>query len=106
MSERFGAGGQSVGDVSARLARWIASEFASGASDEVMTALRALSEDQVGGQKAGRVLAALVVRTSGSWAAFADNRALLDQDWRDVLVPADLGNEDWPSRLDAILGPA
>lgn len=48
---------------------------------------------------------ALVVRTAGVWDRFTQNRALLDQDWRDVLVRADLADEDWHHRLDAILGP-
>ncbi|MGX7680864.1 hypothetical protein ACSMXN_18410 [Jatrophihabitans sp. DSM 45814] len=91
-------------EISDRLTRWIVAEFASGSADEVIDALRALSPVQVGGQDPERVLAALVVRTSGRWDRFADNRALLDQDWRDVLVRADLADEDWPDRLDAILG--
>lgn len=92
-------------ETSERLTRWITAEFASGSADKVMAALLALSADQVGGQDPERVQAALVVRTSGMWDRFADNRKLLDQDWRDVLVRADLANEDWPHRLDAILGP-
>jgi hypothetical protein len=93
-------------ETSERLTRWIVAEFAAGSADQVITALRALSLDQFGGQNPERVQAALVVRTAGRWDRFTDNRTLLDQDWRDVLVQADLANEDWPHRLDAILGPA
>ncbi len=91
---------------SQRLTRWITAEFAPGSAEQVLNALRTLSADQVGGQDSERVLAALVVRTAGEWDPFTQNRALLDQDWRDVLMRADLADEDWPHRLDAILGPA
>ena len=92
-------------EISDRLTMWITAEFAPGSSAQVMEALRALSADQVGGQGSERVLSPLVVRTAGEWDRFTQNRALLDHDWRDVLVRADLANEDWPYRLDAILGP-
>jgi hypothetical protein len=93
-------------EISERLARWITAEFTPGSAGQVTEALRAISPDQVGGQDSERVLAALVVRTAGGWDRFTQNRELLYQDWRDVLVRADLADEDWPRRLDAILGPA
>jgi hypothetical protein len=93
-------------EISVRLTTWIIAEFSSGSADQVIEMLRALSPEQVGGQNPERVQAALVVRTTGRWDQFADNRVLLDQDWRDVLTRADLADEDWPRRLDAILGPA
>jgi len=93
-------------EVSERLARWIAIEFGPGSADQVLAALRSLSTRQVGGQDPERVQAALVVRTGGNWDRFVQNRDLLEQDWRDVLVGAGLANEDWPHWLDGILGSA
>ena len=51
-----------------------------------------------------RVLAAVLVLARGDdrrlWGAARE----AEQDWRDVLVAAELANGDWPARLDELLG--
>lgn len=51
-----------------------------------------------------RVQAAIVVWSGGDMARLRDAVALASADWRDVLVRADLADEDGSSRLDAELG--
>ena len=41
----------------------------------------------------------------GDMSRLRDSLDLAAIDWRDVLVRAGLGDEDWPSRLDSELGP-
>ena len=91
-------------EVTPRLARWVAQHFAAGSADEVLSTLRSLSPGVTGGQDAERVQASLVIRTGGDWHAFQQWLALAETDWRDALVGAGLGDEDWPHRLDAVLG--
>lgn len=91
-------------EVSPRLTRWIEQHFSPGRSEQVLATLRALPAGVLGGQDVERIQASLVIRTSGDWRAFQRRLALAEIDWRDSLVGADLGDEDWPDRLDAVLG--
>jgi hypothetical protein len=52
-----------------------------------------------------RVQAAIILLARGDIQRFRDAITLSTQDWRDVLVTADLAHEDWPARLDQELGP-
>jgi len=52
-----------------------------------------------------RIQAAVVLAAKGSWQTFEAQANLAEIDWRDVLVAADLADEDWPLRLDHELGP-
>ena len=52
-----------------------------------------------------RVQAAVVLWAAGDLARLHDALDLAELDWRDVLVRADLADEDWPARLEAELGP-
>jgi hypothetical protein len=52
-----------------------------------------------------RVQAAIVLLARGDIRRFRDAVTLSTQDWRDVLVAADLAHDDWPARLDQELGP-
>lgn len=90
--------------VSPRLTRWVEENFGPGTSEPVLEALRALPESSVGGQDVERVQASLVLGTGGDWSAFRRRLALVAVDWRDALVGAGLGHEDWPERLDEVLG--
>lgn len=53
-----------------------------------------------------RVQAAIVLAASGRVTDLRDAIALAQIDWRDLLINTGLANDDWPSRLDAQLGPA
>jgi hypothetical protein len=46
----------------------------------------------------------MVLDAHGSIEAFCQRLELAGADWRDLLVGAGLGGEDWPRRLDAVLG--
>ena len=52
-----------------------------------------------------RVQAAMVVWSGGDMDRLRDAVALAGVDWRDVLMRANLADEDWSARLDAELGP-
>jgi hypothetical protein len=85
--------------VSERLRRRIERDFPEpGSASAVIEMVGEASESE-------RVQAAMVVWGRGDLVRLRDARDLAEQDWRDVLVRADLADEDWPSRLDAELGP-
>lgn len=82
-----------------RLLKRIRADFAPGTAEEVIKRLRALPQEQFGGQSAERVQAALVVPSHGTWNGFIDGLDLLEQDWRDVLIGGGLADQDWPAVL-------
>jgi len=91
-------------DVSQRLTRWVESAFPKGSSEKVLEALRDLPDGVVGGQDLERIQSSLVIRTGGEWSVFQSWLQLAHSDWRDALVGAGLGDEDWRDRLDEVLG--
>jgi hypothetical protein len=70
----------------------------------VLSELRDLPPNVIGGQDPERLQAALVLRSGGDWHKFVQMRDLATEDWRDALVAADLADEDWRERLAANLG--
>ena len=90
-------------EVSERLRRRIARDFAPGSSEEVVRTLVNLPPDSVGGQDTERVMAAVVLSSQGHWSRFEDAVATLKMDWRDALVNGGLADEDWPSKLELAL---
>lgn len=52
-----------------------------------------------------RLHAAMILGARGSIPRLQQAVALAALDWRDLLVGAGLGNEDWQTRLDEELGP-
>ena len=52
-----------------------------------------------------RILAAVLVLTRGDPDRLMASIGIAERDWRDALVWAELGQPDWPERLDALLGP-
>ena len=70
----------------------------------MLAELRALPPVAIGGQDVERIHASLVIRTRGDWRRFQGQLVLVNLDWRDALVAADLADADWPARLDAVLG--
>jgi hypothetical protein len=87
--------------VSARLRLQIESDFPAN-SDDVERLLAAVES---GNQDRERVLAAVVSIARGDVARLRQAIATSQQDWRDVLVGGGLAEADWPSVLDARLGP-
>lgn len=91
-------------EISPRLTRWISRAFPMGSSEMVLAELSELPDGTIGGQDPERIQASLVIRTGGDWFAFQQRLTLAKLDWRDALVGAGLGDEDWRDRLDTVLG--
>jgi len=53
-----------------------------------------------------RVQAAIILLARGGIQRLRDAITLSTEDWRDLLIAADLAHDDWPARLDRELGPA
>jgi hypothetical protein len=91
-------------EVSPRLTQWVNREFPEGSSERVLSELRDLPASVIGGQDPERIQAALVIGTGGDWQEFQGMLTLAHSDWRDLLVAADLGHDNWPRRLNKVLG--
>lgn len=91
-------------DLSPRLARWVSREFSELDAKRVFSALGDLPASVVGGQDPERIQAAIVIRSGGDWAKVEGMLRLAHEDWRDLLVAADVGQADWPAVLDDVLG--
>ncbi|MEV0288674.1 MULTISPECIES: hypothetical protein [unclassified Kribbella] len=96
-------------DLSPRLRRRIARDFpepgsAEGIADLVASAVESLPLADWPPTAIERIQAAIVIGGSGDLARVRHMRDLALQDWRDLLLAADLGNQDWARRLDAELG--
>jgi hypothetical protein len=87
-------------DVTPRLRLWIEEEF----GDEATFTLRQLAafDTEASGQAPERLLAAIAIEARARGLTSALELARMD--WRDVLVVAGLGYEDWPAVLDDVLG--
>lgn len=86
-----------VNELTPRLVRRIQRDFpAYGAAEQVVAIVRAAGETE-------RVQAAVVIWGHGDVARIRDAHDLALADLRDVLVRADLADEDWAYRLDAEL---
>lgn len=90
--------------VTTRLERWIMDNFPPGTNERVLRVLSDLPDSAAGGQDPERIMAAMVLGAGGSWDAFIQRVDLAERDWRDLLMGADLGHQDWPERLDQMLG--
>ncbi|MEV0094007.1 hypothetical protein [Streptomyces sp. NPDC050738] len=94
--------------MSARLERRIHEDFPErGSAPEIMRILDGLTE--TAGHDAEccageRLQAAIIVLAQGSVRQFRDAVQLALTDWRDLLVAADLADENWRDRLQAELG--
>ena len=87
--------------MSVRLRQQIESDFPGGSAG--VEQLLAVVES--GNQDRERVVAAVVFIACGDVARLRQAIALSQEDWRDVLVAGGLADADWPSVLDARLGP-
>ena len=82
--------------LSARLRRRVEGDFPGSAAEVERRLLEANDSE--------RVQAAIVLWAAGDRYRLEDSLRLAEIDWRDVLVRAELADEDWPGRLDAVLG--
>jgi hypothetical protein len=94
---------------SARLERRIVRDFPRpGSAAEILRVLDELP-DKAGYDadhlRTERIRAAIVLLANGDPARFRQAIKLARSGWRDLLVAAQLANEDWPARLDEALAP-
>lgn len=86
-------------DISPRLRRRIDTDFPHHA-DVVVGRLHSLDQLVADSrQNPERMFAAVVRLAQGRLDKLDDASRLAREDWRDLLVGADFGNEDWPARL-------
>ncbi|MDT3446734.1 hypothetical protein [Pseudofrankia sp. BMG5.37] len=96
--------------VSPRLERRIRKDFPAD-SEAVISMLHEAERISLGddGDRNGdargreRILGAVIVASRGDIDRLIEALELLVVDWRDLLMEADLGEDDWPSRLDEFL---
>jgi hypothetical protein len=90
-----------------RLARRVRREFSADDAVNVLEQLRAIPEALPGGERQNRerLQAALVLPARGDRRAFDELLELAHIDWRDLLVAAELADDDWPKKLKTALGP-
>jgi hypothetical protein len=91
--------------VSARIQRRIARDFATGEREQVERTLASLLPSSDGSARE-RMQAAVLIVAEGRMDRLEHQAREVDVDWRDVLMAADLGFDDWPMRVDAFLDEA
>ena len=69
-----------------------------GSADEVARLVAGASDSE-------RIQAAIVLLATGDLDRLHAAVSLTAEDWRDTLCAAGLEHDDWPSRVDAELGP-
>jgi hypothetical protein len=92
-----------AGGCSARIVRRIERDFPASQRAQVERTLGALlpESDHAGRE---RIQAAVLINAAGDPDRLEREAREVAIDWRDVLMAADLGFDDWPARVDAFLG--
>ena len=91
--------------VTARVERYVREHFEASEADLVLDALaewRISYEDEPPDE---RLVAAIVLAADGRLDGIDAGFRLAEQDWRDLLVAADLANEGWQAVMNSRLGP-
>ena len=91
--------------VTARVERYVREHFEASEADLVLDALaewRISYEDEPPDE---RLVAAIVLAADGRLDGIDAGFRLAEQDWRDLLVAADLANEGWQTVMNSRLGP-
>ena len=94
---RLGLVSCGVPTLSERLVRRIERDFT---EHDAVDVVRLVSELAYG----ERVQAGVVLSARGNLERLRDAASLARIDWRDVLIGAELADEDWPDKLDRELG--
>lgn len=94
--------------VTRRILRRIECDFAEGDVEAIAERLAAATGEpsSLATSDAGseRVQAAILILATGDIRRLIRECDEARKDWRDVLMAADLGFDDWPGRVDAFLG--
>ena len=85
-------------DFTPRLAAYIARKYGVNAP-HVVSLLRSVPTDGRSPESDERICAAILIVGHGDLHRLRKAVTLARQDWRDVLVPADLASENWRDRL-------
>ena len=94
-----------AGGCSPRIVRRIARDFSPSQRAQVERTLGALlPESDPAGRE--RVQVAVLINAAGNPDRLEREAREVAIYWRDVLMAADLGYDDWPTRVDAFLGEA
>jgi hypothetical protein len=91
-----------MSSVSPRLIRRIERDFPKTESNLVVRLVGGVGETR---QDSERIQAAAVICARGDLSRLTDILLLIERDWRDALVGAELDHADWAQKLDAELGP-
>lgn len=87
-------------EISPRVDAFIKAKFSEGDASDIREALASLGDDNP-----ERIAAAVVILVERDYD-LDGAIALVNGDWRDLLVAAHLSRRDWPDRLDALMGKA
>jgi hypothetical protein len=71
--------------------------------DAICSMLHEVENKVFGGDGNERILAAVILSSKGSTSRFFVALSVLEEDWRDVLMEAGLGHDDWPLKLEEYL---
>ena len=90
--------------LSARLDARVRRDFPPDRVVSVLNRLEALELPSAENQSLERVQAAIVLAAAGDEGRLEQAFAQAETDWRDILVAADLADENWRERLDDEFG--
>ncbi|MHB9857913.1 hypothetical protein [Streptomyces sp. YIM S03343] len=89
--------------ITSRIASRVAEQY--GADAASVTSLLEEAELRVFHRVAEeKITAAVLILADGSVDKLLDAIRLMEIDWRDLLIAAELAHADWPSTLDSIFG--
>lgn len=88
-----------MGSTTERVGRLVTGLFGPGGEQPVIERLARMTE-RLGPEAGERVHAAVVLASHGDLEMLEEQSRLAELDWRDVLVSADLADDDWDERLD------
>jgi hypothetical protein len=94
-----------VSEISQRLEARVRVDYPTQAAEEVIAFLHAVSDGHATSrQDPERLQAAAFILLEGDASRIPRVKMILMRDWRDGLVWAGLGHQDWPDRLNDLLG--
>jgi hypothetical protein len=94
-----------VSEISQRLEARVRVDYPTQAAEEVIAFLHTVSDGHATSrQDPERLQAAAFILLEGDVSRIPRVKMILMRDWRDGLVWAGLGHQDWPDRLNDLLG--
>lgn len=81
-------------------------DFAVSKRDQAVYVIESVDIGDAENDGSERIQAAMLMVAGGNPDRLLEAATLAETDWRDLLMSADLGTEDWPARVEAYLAPA